>query len=138
MRTTSLSVRKLLTRPSLAKLIISASRSLWSSTNFWSSDGKDPRGCPGVTFQTKTHSYEISLLHESSLGHDPGANFKPCVDVNEDIATVELVQHPIEQSCRRILICRHNGSNITSDRSSTGQSISAYVTIRRANRERWN
>src|SRR5205809_5246294 len=99
MRTTSLSARKLLTRPSLAKPIIrtSCSSLLWCSTNFWSGDSEDQRGCPGVTLQTKTHSYEISLLHESSLGHDLGANFKPCVDVNEDIATVELIQHPIEQ-----------------------------------------
>src|SRR5437899_10364623 len=99
MRTTSLSARKFLMRPSLAKPIINTSCSpwLWCSTNFWSGYGKDPGGCPGVTFETKPHSYEISLLHESSLGHDLGANFKPCVDVNEDIATVELIQHPIEQ-----------------------------------------
>src|SRR6266496_594400 len=99
MSTTSVSARKLLTRPSSAKPIVSTSCSPLAgcSTNFWSSDGKHPRGCPGVTFQTKTHSYEISLLHESSRGHDPGANFKSRVDVNEDIATVELIQHSIEQ-----------------------------------------
>ena len=43
------------------------------------------------------NSPNVRVVLEKPLGHDLGANFKPCVDVNEDIATVELIQHPIEQ-----------------------------------------